>query len=106
MDSVDCDTVCAACTRDDPSDYLDHLRNNPHAAETLGIDLAEHGYTLHVKDQETGFHPGQNADPRKVLANLKAQGFTDIVFRIDGAGQFDITWSAWVREADPEDESD
>ena len=48
-------------------------------------------------ENETGFHPGQNASPEKVLSTLPAGRY---VARISDKGQFDITWQFWrLRDA-------
>lgn len=44
------------------------------------------------EDYETGFHPGQNANPEAIL---KALPMGEYAFQIDGKGQFDIAWSIW-----------
>lgn len=56
--------------------------------ETSLEEIAE----LVSDDNETGFHPGQNANPEKVLSALPSGRY---VARISGKGQFDITWQFW-----------
>ena len=48
--------------------------------------------SLASDDNETGFHPGQNASPEKVLSALPAGRY---VARISDKGQFDVTWQFW-----------
>lgn len=48
--------------------------------------------TLVNGDCETGFHPGQDDQPEKILASLPAGEY---LFRIAGKGQFDIRWQVW-----------
>lgn len=43
-------------------------------------------------DLQTGFHPGQNDDPAKILASLPAGEY---LFKISDVGQFDVSWEVW-----------
>jgi hypothetical protein len=74
------------------------LRNNPQRANHFTINLASFGFCL-VSEHETGFHPGQTDDPRKIFARLREQNpDCDVVFSIHSKGQFDTAWQAWIRE--------
>lgn len=44
-----------------------------------------------------GWHPGQTDDPKKIDADLRAQGATDVVFVLTGVGQFDLHFVAYYR---------
>jgi len=44
------------------------------------------------RECETGFHPGQNDRPEKILASLPTGEY---LFRISNKGQFDIHWQVW-----------
>lgn len=90
---------CLSCMVDNGwiSDYLEELENNPKTAVThQDIDPSEYEYTKVIDDLETGMHPHQDDDPVVILRNLNELGFERVLFRIDGTGQFDITFSVWV----------
>ena len=63
-------------------------------------DLMGAGFAQHNGKYEAGWHPGQDDDPRKVLATIRREhgDDVDVVFLLDSTGQFDATFSAWVRE--------
>jgi hypothetical protein len=92
--------VCHECI--DPADYLERLEGDPRRACTLNIDPADHGYVVVKQRMESGFHPGQNADPNVVARDLKEKGVERFLFTIDATGQFDIEFSVWVHESEVE----
>lgn len=68
-----------------PGDSVD-LKSVPENVDLSAIaELVE-------SDCQTGFHPGQDADP---AAMLRALPEGEYCFQIDGKGQFDCTWSIW-----------
>jgi hypothetical protein len=89
--------VCGDCVKSDPTDYLEFLRGNDRHCLSFDIDLTEYGYSLYKGDYEAGFHPGQNADPRKIAIELRQRGIMDFIFVLDSTGQFDISFSVWVK---------
>ena len=95
----ECTILCGNCVKSDPTDYLAWLSGSPSRALTLDIDLAEHGYVKHSGDYESGHHPGQTDNPKRIAAKLREEeGITDFIFSIDDSGQFDITFSVWVKK--------
>ncbi len=90
---------CRACALRDVDSYVDVIGNNPDVADTFGVDWSEHGFDLCEDRLESGWHPGQTDDPRKVFTALRRPGRT-VIFRIDRAGQFDVRFSVWVRDDD------
>ena len=77
----------------------EYLLNEPRRCNVFDIDLAALGFVPESGDYETGFHPGQTDDPRKVFAQIrKERPNSDVVFSLDDKGQFDTRWSAWTRE--------
>lgn len=92
--------VCHVCVTEDPADYLHELEGSDTRAWTLDIDPAEHGYKLLEDGFESGLHPGQNDDPRKIAAELRERGIDNFVFRLDAVGQFDATFSVYVPEGE------
>ena len=95
----ECEIVCEECIRKDyTEEYLETLTNNPHAAVNIrGINPAKHGYFQVETGFENGFHPGQTDDPKKISARLTELGYTGLLFTIDGAGQFDVRFTAWAK---------
>jgi len=91
--------ICEACTVEDPDDYLEYLQSNPHACLTMSINLKDYGYrNLNANSCETGFHPGQNDDPRTIYNELTEAGFENFIFVLDEQSQFYQKWSVWLHE--------
>lgn len=90
--------ICAKCVIDNSvGDYLESLEDHPTSAVTLDVDPSEFGYTLQESNFENGFHAGQNDDPEKIHARLKALGYMGIVFKLDSVGQFDQRFSVYYK---------
>lgn len=80
--------------------YVDEylLNNSRHANIFRGVSLEKHGFAKFNGTYETGFHPGQNDEPKAVLAHIRREMPNhDVVFSIDSCGQFDTMWTAWTR---------
>ena len=90
---LDCGLLCNDCV--DPESYLESIEDNPRKAITTGVDPADYGYVLLDDSFENGFHPGRDDDPAKISKELHAKGYEHLIFRIDGKGQFDISFSVW-----------
>jgi hypothetical protein len=87
---------------DQAETYIEMLLNNPRQANVFhGLDLSKYGFKLAFPgddDCETGFHPGQNGDPKEQMKRAQSKWPDhDVVFEITGQGQFDTSWRAWVR---------
>jgi hypothetical protein len=92
----ECELVCIECLNGDAGEYLESLEDNPSTALNLpSINPADYGYTLVQDGYESGFHPGQNADPKSIHAELTAAGHSRILFVVDDVTQFDIRFQAW-----------
>jgi hypothetical protein len=90
-----CEIVCSDCLAKDAGEYLESLENNPHRALNMpAIDPSEYGYVKVEGDFESGWHPGQNDDPKTIFNRLTAQ-YPRLLFRVDGVGQFDLGFSVW-----------
>lgn len=94
-------------TRDDDiNEWIAYASNEPsHAIPSHiynGADLEREGFRRHNGTFETGWHPGQNADPSTVAETIRELHgeHADIVFVINGSGQFDLAWSAYWRPAE------
>ncbi len=96
----ECDMVCEHCIRKDfAEEYLEGLEDNPRTAANIrGICLADHGYIEVECGFESGWHPGQNDNPRTIYAELEKRGYSGIVFEISDAGQFHVGFCVWAKE--------
>jgi hypothetical protein len=70
-------------------------------------DIAALGWVKQTEDYESGFHPGQNDDPKQIATKLRAERKT-FLFQIGGVGQFDIRFHVWVlaEETETSEESE
>lgn len=91
----ECELICLECLSKDVPSYLESIEDNSRQACPPEFHPEEHGYTKHNGTFETGFHPGQDADPAKILKALHAEGKRHVVFRIKSKGQFDLDWEAY-----------
>lgn len=93
---------------DDAETWIEWAMNEPtvcipdHIWEKYESDFADLGWERLVKTFENGWHPGQTDDPKKIFALLKDSH--DVIFRLDGTGQFDVRFSAWTRRKDYDDQ--
>lgn len=95
----DGDTLCVECLKKDPEEHLRSIEGSFRTANTIGaIDPANHGYTLVEGDYASGWHPGQDSNPKKISAALEAQGIHRYLFQIDDQGQFDVKFSVYVHD--------
>lgn len=101
--------VCANCLKGNASSYLDRYINKPTMAITWldASELIKLGYeSWGSRKFQNGWYEGQNDDPPKILDGIRSiHPDSKVVFLIDGVGQFDVHFSAWVKfEAEAEDE--
>jgi hypothetical protein len=87
---------CKECILQDPSEYLEYIAGST-VPETFGMDLSAHGYRK-LLDCESGFHEGQDDNPKFVVRRLKDKGITDFILQANEASQF---WSVWVADIYP-----
>jgi hypothetical protein len=95
---ADCFCLCHECVKKDPADYIESFVGVETNAITLDIDLSEHGFHLHKGGLESGWHEGQDDNPKTIAKGLRSSGIEDFVFVLDSNGQFDIGFSVWVRD--------
>lgn len=101
-DEDSCGVTCVHCIKANKimaQSYLESLENDSSKAVTLDLDLEKYGYKKVNGDFENGWHDGQNDDPHAIKKALNNLGITRFVFNIDGVGQFDIGFSAWVHKS-------
>jgi len=95
------DCLCPECFKDIEEDYVEEeLVDNPRLAvlPQQKIDLAKYGFIKQEDEFENGFHHGQDDDPKEIFERIKEEHKdTDVVFEVDGKGQFDISFSVWLR---------
>lgn len=97
IESDNGETLCSQCAEDDAETLLEAAEggtwNNP------SIDPAEHGYVALPEEYQSGWHPGQTDDPKKVLKDLRAKGIERALVVVKDVGQFDSTWQVYVHES-------
>jgi hypothetical protein len=82
------------------------MEDNHRQAVRSHVNPAQYGYvplSEHAQ-YESGWHPHQTDDPKKILAKLHAKGIRRVLFRISGVGQFDIAFETWFRPEKDENE--
>lgn len=99
--------ICSRCLLENVNDSIEsgEYVNNADKAITWtdGATLEREGWTQWAPDDpqqyENGWHPGQDDNPREILASiLAADDEADVVFLIDSTGQFDVRFSAYTRD--------
>ena len=96
----ECEIVCADCLRENPSWIIDEYVNNAEKALTvLGrTELEALGFVKQDGEYASGWY-GQEDNPAAILETLlkfSPEG-TEVVFTVDGVGQFEARFSAWTR---------
>jgi len=112
--TCDCEIACHECIEADNKlddkilieDVIDYYSNRTDKAVYSWfyeyIETA--GFVCYSPDEycqrfETGFHPGQNDDPKDVAKDIEAElPDYDYIFKIDSVGQFDVYWSVFLRK--------
>lgn len=99
----DCGIVCGDCLKKDIPAYLESLEGKSNNGAVLDVDPAQHGYVKvnapgRHQSFESGWHPGQNADPTEMSKTMKLNGVTRFLWFIDSVGQFDIHFSLYIHE--------
>lgn len=60
-------------------------------------DLTERGYSKIGDDYESGFHPGQTDDPRKIAERAFESGARSVVFRVKENSQFYVVFQGYSK---------
>lgn len=103
--AMNSELVCHECIKADPDDYLEWLTNKPKRANTI-LDkqvLEAAGFRQFADGLENGLHEFQAASQQRIARWLRERGVTELLFSIDDQGQFDTTFSVWIKgETQPE----
>lgn len=94
----DGDMLCGNCIKADPIAYLDSLEGKGTNAVLFDLDLNEYGYCPIAEDLEGGYHPGQDACPEKIAAELRRQGLVRFLFTLDRQDPYTRYFSVWLHE--------
>lgn len=81
--------------------WIELVVNDPKKCLTYwsGSDMIEAGWEKWNGRFESGWHPGQNANPKQITADIQAEhDDVDIVFLLDENSQFYVGFSAWFKE--------
>lgn len=98
------DMWSAADAEADPDGFLEacgYIDNPGKAVPTnmLSQDqLRAIGFRPVETDLQNGWYHGQTDDPMTIFNALSEYGWREVIFYLDGVGQFDVHFSAWVRE--------
>jgi hypothetical protein len=89
-DEIDCDSMVES--------YAELLADDMNNADTWGIDFSCIGFRRYEKQCESGWYPGQNDTPESLWKEVQEKfGESEVIFAIDGIGQFDVRFGAWYR---------
>lgn len=92
----DDERICHNCVREHyREDYLDSFVNQNRLLNDCVVDPGEFEFVKLERDFESGFHPGQDDDPGKVIAGINDAGF-DIVLT-GSVEQFCTNREVWAR---------
>lgn len=105
----ECERVCRECLLADIGSAIDagnYINNADNAVTWTNLaTLEQNGWTQWAPNDpheyQNGWHPGQDDDPRDVLATILADDPTaEVVFLISDVGQFDLRFVALTRDED------
>ena len=91
---------------DDIDTWLEHVLQNETpclpGVVWSATDIINAGFAKYNGTYESGWHPGQDDNPVTIMATVKREygEDTEVVFRLDSSGQFDINFSAYYRLPD------
>jgi hypothetical protein len=94
------------CLGDSVADYYESLENNPKHAVTAEIadryDPEDYGYSVVQDDFVSGFHPGQNDNPQRILANARTPHIDSeesgrFLFVLTYSSQFEMGFSLYKK---------
>ncbi len=101
-------------TRDQPEFWIDEFKVDS-VNQPLGMlpswfpddELDKAGFKSNEEPHayESGWHPGQTDDPKKVLAAELKKGALYVIFRRKETSQFYTKWECWVQMPEAEEEA-
>jgi len=106
---TDNEIYCSNCIKDDPDLIMDYCINNSNTAipDYLTDYIKKEGFVCFSNDDnycpiyETGFHIGQNDDPKNIEKKIKELKHNyDYLFMINSVSQFDIQWSVFIKRVE------
>lgn len=93
------DLICHECAKESPDEYIEWLTGHSKRANTIldaqALEAAE--FRLLTDGLENGLHEFQAASPTKIARWLRERGVNEYLFSIDDVGQFDTTFSVWIK---------
>jgi hypothetical protein len=105
-----CEFACTDCALEHFTEELIEMHvNNSDKALTIVDDawMEAQGFERIPEDGssfQNGWYPGQTDDPATILQGiLDRSPEAEVVFLIDSTGQFDVRFSAWVRNVDTDE---
>ena len=108
MWASDFEIICHEHYEEYAEDIIEYYKNETDKAVNRDFFpiMEKEGFVCYSPDEycqrfETGWHPGQNDDPKKIAKDIEEQlpGY-DYIFKIDSVGQFDVDWSVYLRKAE------
>jgi hypothetical protein len=73
--------------------YMEWITNNAQCSNSLGIDLAKHGFIKLDKEYANGLY-GTNDDPQTILNDSK---YKENIFEVTYNNPFEVGFVLWVR---------
>jgi hypothetical protein len=90
---------------DDIETWVEYMVNNPRKCLRSGLftddELAGQGFRILESGLESGWHPGQTDDPEAITRTIREEhgDDVDVLFMLEGVGQFDIRFCVLIRDA-------
>ena len=88
------DIVCLDCAEKRIDEVFSEYENDPTRVLPSFFEPEKHGYKLIRGEMESGFHPGQDDNPKDVYKKHE-RSFDSLIFRIDNKEQFSLGFSLW-----------
>jgi len=97
LNTYEGELLCNECTKEDANAYFEWYAKEviEGVAHVCIPNPGEHGFTKVIEDLEYGYHPGQNDDPKKLLAWASKNNF-EIAFDVR-QNPFTATFDVWLR---------
>lgn len=89
---------CHECAEFD--DIEEDVINNHRQLVATFFDLEAEGFEKFNGTYESGWHPGQDANPEELSKLAHSEGWDEVVFQHDYSGQFDMGFKMLVRNVE------